>query len=701
MQLINQLVALVTLVSAYEWEYYSDDAHGHNPNIAAINRASKDQKAALPKKVFAPYINVELPTPYDLAAADDKLQNKWFTLGFINSDGNGKLMWPKQPTLDSTVSNPYYMDTIKKLRAKGGDVIFAFGGYTGGQGTAKGSDIAMNINAMAGLSPADKLSSLIKQTKLLIDTYEATWIDYDIEVDAIEKDNGSIDLRNKALAQIKKDYPKLRISFTIPCFPDGLSDSGKKLLENTITNNFRVDVINLMTMDFGTTKAPDGKNGMGKYSIAAAQNVKSQAEKLGIDFKTQSIGITPMIGNNDVQGEVFTEANAQEVVDFANGQDWVSYLSFWALHRDDGAAITETLDISNQVTATKYAYANIFTKYKLVVDEPASGGNDDTNTDNTSNPTSPTSSKNSFKFGSFDSICDQLGLSFCTMLRREPLCYARDLELGISIFQPATIAVHFVSLIMTIIMIKHVNVKYTAIGRKEMVMFFRLFALTTIVEVVVMSGIVPLSLSFYPVLVALHSSLVTATLFCLFMNGFVPFQFVEDGTSSSLWLIRLSTIIVFAISYFVNIATFKSLIGFSPTSPLLLWILYVGFNTLLGLGYFITQIVVVFRIVEDRTPLFDILLAGFFAILSQILGIMYSEKVCNYFEHYIDGLFLTTIFNLLAVMMIYKYWDGITKEDLEFAVGAKNEPWEVRDPLISDSAMAKISTGFNAKNYRR
>ncbi|KAJ2997240.1 hypothetical protein HDV02_005702 [Globomyces sp. JEL0801] len=554
MQLINQLVALVTLVSAYEWEYYSDDAHGHNPNIAAINRASKDQKAALPKKVFAPYINVELPTPYDLAAADDKLQNKWFTLGFINSDGNGKLMWPKQPTLDSTVSNPYYMDTIKKLRAKGGDVIFAFGGYTGGQGTAKGSDIAMNINAMAGLSPADKLSSLIKQTKLLIDTYEATWIDYDIEVDAIEKDNGSIDLRNKALAQIKKDYPKLRISFTIPCFPDGLSDSGKKLLENTITNNFRVDgntlaqlilVINLMTMDFGTTKAPDGKNGMGKYSIAAAQNVKSQAEKLGIDFKTQSIGITPMIGNNDVQGEVFTEANAQEVVDFANGQDWVSYLSFWALHRDDGAAITETLDISNQVTATKYAYANIFTKYKLVVDEPASGGNDDTNTDNTSNPTSPTSSKNSFKFGSFDSICDQLGLSFCTMLRREPLCYARDLELGISIFQP------------------------------------------------------------------------------------------------------------------------------------------------------------VFRIVEDRTPLFDILLAGFFAILSQILGIMYSEKVCNYFEHYIDGLFLTTIFNLLAVMMIYKYWDGITKEDLEFAVGAKNEPWEVRDPLISDSAMAKISTGFNAKNYRR
>ena len=31
-------------------------------------------------------------------------------------------------------------------------------------------------------------------------------------------------------------------------------------------------------------------------------------------------------------------------------------------------------------------------------------------------------------------------------------------------------------------------------------------------------------------------------------------------------------------------------------------------------------------------------------------------------------MFFSSLFTLLAVMMVYKYWDSITKEDLEFAV---------------------------------
>jgi hypothetical protein len=33
-------------------------------------------------------------------------------------------------------------------------------------------------------------------------------------------------------------------------------------------------------------------------------------------------------------------------------------------------------------------------------------------------------------------------------------------------------------------------------------------------------------------------------------------------------------------------------------------------------------------------------------------------------------------------MMVYKYWDSITKEDLEFSVGNKATVWEVNDPLL-------------------
>jgi hypothetical protein len=42
-------------------------------------------------------------------------------------------------------------------------------------------------------------------------------------------------------------------------------------------------------------------------------------------------------------------------------------------------------------------------------------------------------------------------------------------------------------------------------------------------------------------------------------------------------------------------------------------------------------------------------------------------------------------------MMIYKYWDSITREDLEFSVGIKGNTWEIKDPLLSDNAMAQMA----------
>jgi hypothetical protein len=33
-------------------------------------------------------------------------------------------------------------------------------------------------------------------------------------------------------------------------------------------------------------------------------------------------------------------------------------------------------------------------------------------------------------------------------------------------------------------------------------------------------------------------------------------------------------------------------------------------------------------------------------------------------------------------MMVYKFWDNITKEDLEFAVGTAYQVWDVNEPLL-------------------
>jgi hypothetical protein len=35
--------------------------------------------------------------------------------------------------------------------------------------------------------------------------------------------------------------------------------------------------------------------------------------------------------------------------------------------------------------------------------------------------------------------------------------------------------------------------------------------------------------------------------------------------------------------------------------------------------------------------------------------------------------------------MVYKYYDSLTKEDLEFSVGSKQNVWEVKEPLMAVS----------------
>jgi chitinase len=74
-------------------------------------------------------------------------------------------------------------------------------------------------------------------------------LDYDIEGAALG-DIASIDIRNQALAMLKKKNPKIKISYTLPVLPTGLTALGLALLSSTVKNAVAVDRINLMTMDF-------------------------------------------------------------------------------------------------------------------------------------------------------------------------------------------------------------------------------------------------------------------------------------------------------------------------------------------------------------------------------------------------------------------------------------------------------------------
>ena len=105
------------------------------------------------------------------------------------------------------------------------------------------------------------------------------------------------------------------------------------------------------------------------------------------------------------------------------------------------------------------------------------------------------------------------------------------------LFEPATLVIHVIALIMTAIMIFHIKSKYTAVGRKEIVLFFYMYAVSVILEFFLVSGIILTSLDAYKWFVAVYISWNMATLWCLLLNGFVGFQWAEDGTAMSLWVI--------------------------------------------------------------------------------------------------------------------------------------------------------------------
>ncbi|KAB5593459.1 Chitin synthase export chaperone [Ceratobasidium theobromae] len=297
---------------------------------------------------------------------------------------------------------------------------------------------------------------------------------------------------------------------------------------------------------------------------------------------------------------------------------------------------------------------------------------------------SPSSSPSSslamgFKFGSFDDICLTASLVICPLVGEsqgiEPTCYSRNVEINNTlIFQP---------------------------GRKEIVHFFYMYMIIELLAFFLDSAIIPTASNVYPWFTAIYSGLVTATYACLMINGFVGFQFAEDGTPTSLWGLRIACLIFFGLSFFVSIATFKGFAGFSYTKPVGLYIVYLLWPVLCVVVYIVLQFILVLRTLDDRWPIGDIvgtsqpapadhLLtrssqvfgASFFAV-AQILLFAFSVTICDAVQHYIDGLFFYTLCMLLSVMMVYKYWDSITKEDLEFSVGSKQSVWEIKDPLLA------------------
>jgi hypothetical protein len=223
----------------------------------------------------------------------------------------------------------------------------------------------------------------------------------------------------------------------------------------------------------------------------------------------------------------------------------------------------------------------------------------------------------------------------------------------------------------------------------------------TAISLVLDAGVIPSGNPAFPYFVAAQNGLTSALCTCLLINGFVGFQLYEDGTTLSVWLLRFFSATMFIVSGAVSLLTFKGWAGLGPQNTIGMFVVLYIFSCLFLATYACMQVFLVVATLQDRWPLGDILFGVVFLIVGQLLLYVFSTQACEGASHYLDGLFFATIFNLLGVMMVYKvsfhsglifwhafnicqYWDSITKEDLEFSVGTKQNNWEVKDLLPTE-----------------
>jgi hypothetical protein len=203
---------------------------------------------------------------------------------------------------------------------------------------------------------------------------------------------------------------------------------------------------------------------------------------------------------------------------------------------------------------------------------------------------------------------------------------------------------------------------------------------------------------------SLHVAFMVGTFTALLTNGFVSFQWAEDGSNTSIWVsvmstipftttltffqcqaVRISCLVAAAIGFIVSFGTMTSKLSLSPKNTTALFFVYFVYPALCVMIYFCSQIVLVFRMDINRMwPLGSLILGFIFFLSAQLFVLILSPNICFAGAHFFDGIMFGSFFHLFTVMMVYKYWDAVTEEDFEFSLGSKNE-WRLKDPRAHNS----------------
>jgi hypothetical protein len=271
-------------------------------------------------KRFAPYLEIGAGTPALLRRAIRRDHLRAVTAAFVLGDGCTPV-WDDGGGAPLATS-PALNHVITSAQRNGVKVTVSFGG-------ASGTELALSCTSVKQLTAA---------YRSVIHRFSLTHVDFDIEGGQLS-DHASIVRRFHAIRALERRDRHLVVSLTVPSAVHGLrpvDDAGVlALLRQAKAEHVRVDLVNLMTMDYG------GSHEMGAAAITAVRAARHQLRRIWPHAGYANLGITPMIGVNDDTVEHFTRADARRVAAFAK-RHHVGRTAFWALGRDQACAHPQT-----------------------------------------------------------------------------------------------------------------------------------------------------------------------------------------------------------------------------------------------------------------------------------------------------------------------------------------------------------------------
>jgi len=339
--------------------YTVSDGKGNSASATVTVNALTEGVKVWPAKVFAPYVDVGLYPTFDMVSVAKNQGVKFFSLGFITADTTKQPAWGgyKEYAITGTPFDMAMRDQVRQIRGLGGDVTISFGG-------ASNQEIAEVITDITALKNA---------YSQVADAYGLTRLDFDIEGGALAH-RTSVDRRSAALALLQKEREAAgkptEIWLTLPVLPTGLTADGLYSVNSMLKAGVRLGGVNIMAMDYGDSAAPNPQGKMGDYAIQAATSTFNQLKAIYgtalTDAKLWSmVGVTPMIGLNDVTTEVFDQQEARELLAFAQQKN-MGLISFWSLNRDfqNERGVLNYVDLkSSSILQSPYEFSNIFKGY--------------------------------------------------------------------------------------------------------------------------------------------------------------------------------------------------------------------------------------------------------------------------------------------------------------------------------------------------